>query len=306
MDESKKLYPLRFLPERMQHPWGSATYLLADLGAVDSTALGGWLGGNKLSEVMETYLDRVVGDAAFAYFGTQFPVMVKLLEVEGRTPLRLNPDEETAAQRYDAFGKTALWRVLEAGKDSALYLGFRRDVTAEECYRKCLDGTVGDLLHIVHPKKGATYLIPPGMVYAAKGVKLLEIAESSELSFALCDWEGSGIETQLEEAFDLINFRAYMAPDPLEAKEHVRPLAKTPLFCVNELSLKEALRIDSGENAAFQLYSCLGGAALIRSEEGEQWTLAPGETLLVPAEMDRFFLVPTAEDTLLLETMYEN
>jgi mannose-6-phosphate isomerase len=207
MGQEKKLPPLRFLPQRVERPWGSVEYDVADLGFIDSVASGGWLGGNTLSELMETYLDRIVGDRAFDYFGTQFPVMVKTLDVKGRTSLHVNPDDETAAQRYDAFGKTALWHVLEASEDAELFIGFNRDMDASAFYTRCRSGQVEPVLNRLRPRKGDTFLVRPGTVFAAgAGLKLLEISESSELMFHLHGW-GKTEEDDLEEAFDLIDFR---------------------------------------------------------------------------------------------------
>ena len=293
MGQEKKLPPLRFLSQRVERPWGSVDYDLADLGFIDSVAGSGPLGGNTLSELMETYLDRLVGDAAFEYFGTQFPVMVKTLTVRGRTSLHVNPDDEVAAQRYDAFGKTALWHVVEAGKDARLFLGFRRDVSAEEFYRKCQEGGVEDLLNIVRPKVGENYLIRPGEVHAAQGVKLLEIAESSELWFRLHDWGSLEREIHLEEAFDLISFKAWQRAE------------KTPLFTVNEWALTEAVHVEGGLESSFRLFSCTAGAARLKDGEGNGLSFKAGETILVPADTEAFSLEPAAEGTLLLETLYQ-
>lgn len=286
---------MRFAPKRVERPWGSMDYLLADLGVVDSAVVGGWLGGNTISDVMQTYLDRVVGDAAFDYYGTQFPLMVKILDVKGRSSLHVNPDEQTAAQRYDAFGKTSLWHVLEAGAESKLYLGFRRDVSAEEFYRKCKDGSVEELLNIVRPKAGESYLVHPGLVHAASRVKLLEIAESSECWFRLHDWGSTERKNHLEEAFDLIDFRACESLP-----------SKTELFTVNDLSLEDELTIDPGLSDSFRLFSCVKGSATLINEEGERYPLKAGEVILVPSEHGKISIVPEQGGARILESLYES
>ena len=295
MASEVKLPPMRFAPERVERPWGSMDYLLADLGVVDSAIVGGWLGGNTIGDVMQTYLDRVVGDAAFEYYGTQFPLMVKVLDIKGRTSLHVNPDEETAAQRYDAFGKTALWHVLEADKDSKLYLGFRRDVSAEEFFLRCNNGGVEDLLNIVKPKVGESYLVHPGLVHAASGVKLLEIAESSECWFRLHDWGSTERENHLEEAFDMIDFHATESLG-----------TKTPLFTVNDFTLDSELVIDPGLSDSFRLFTCVKGAAELRDEDGGVYPLKAGELILVPSEHGQISLTPSAGGAHILESLYES
>ena len=304
--EEKKLTPMRFRPERVERKWGVVEYRLADLGYVDSVASDGWLSGNSISDIMQTYLERVAGEIPFEYYGTQFPVMVKWLDVQGRTSLHVNPDDEVAEQRYDAFGKTALWYVVEAGPKAKLYLGFKRDVTAEEFYRKCLDGTVEELLNVVVPKAGEHYLITPGMVHAAADVKLLEVAESSELWFRLHDWGDEDRETHLEEAFDLIDFKAYRMPaaesDPEALTEKI---AVTPQFTVTEIRLKDPVRIDAGNAGSFQLYACVKGAGSVQVEGQKPLRFQAGDAVLVPAEVKRFLLAPEAAGTLLLEASLE-
>ena len=275
------------MPEAQEMPWGTQEYLLADLGFVDSVAVEGWLKGNTLSDIMQTYLERVVGETSFEWYGTQFPVMVKRLQVKGRTSLHINPDDETAEQRYDAFGKTALWYVTEAGPEARLYLGFRRPVGAEEFYRACADGSVEELLYSVAPKAGESYLITPGLVHAAKDVTLLEVAESSELWFRLHDWGAEGRELHLEEAFDLIDFgRYHREPAPSKAI-----LAAEDQFTVGKIALKAPLTSHTGVEDTFLLYLCVKGQASIQTG-GESFGLKAGEVMLVPAECAEFTLAP--------------
>ena len=302
-NENRKLPPLKFLPDTLERPWGTLEYKLADLGAVDSMAAGGWLGGNTLGDIMQTYLERVGGETAFDWYGTQFPVLVKTLHVTGRTSLHVNPDDRTAAQRYDAFGKTALWYVTGTGPDARLFLGFRRDVTPEEFYRKCLDGSVEDLLNVIRPAVGESFLIQPGTVHAAQDVDLVEIAESSELWFRLHEWKESDREIHLEEAFDLIDFRSFLKEDPVPGK-----LARTPQFTVTELRLTDPVRIDAAPEDSFSLYVCVNGDARVQVKEGalvENIPLRKGEVILLPADIQEFLLVPVDRDTVLLEVILE-
>ena len=291
-DQNKKLTPMKFLPDVQQMPWGTVEYKLADLGFVDSMACEGWLKGNTLSDIMQTYLERVVGETAFEWYGTQFPVLVKRLTVKGRSSLHVNPDDETAEQRYDAFGKTALWYVEDAGPDARLYLGFRRPVSAEEFYTACLEGRVERLLYSVRPVPGETYLILPGQVHAAKDVTLLEVAEASELWFRLHDWGSTGRELHLEEAFDLIDLSGKVSAHKGEVE--------TDQFTVHHISLTEALKSHRDQDDTFLLYICLKGAAVLQAD-GENYRLNRGELILVPAETSDFFLIPEERGTLLME-----
>ena len=284
-----KLEPLRFLPDRVDMPWGSAEYVLADLGFVDSLAAEGILGGNSISELMETYLERISGENAFDAYGTQFPVMVKRLDVKGRTSLHVNADDVTALERYDSLGKTALWYVLEADKDSRLYLGFRRDVSAAEFYEKCGTDEVESLLREVKPHPGQVFLIPPGTVHAAKNVKLLEIAEASELWFRLHEWEPSEREIHLEEAFDIIDFHA---AGSLETQFPVN----VPQMRVRKLDITVPSGVESPDGDSFRLYVCLKG-----SLDVDGCKVGEGGAVLVPADVLSWHLTPGADGAEVLE-----
>lgn len=297
---------MRFQPEQVERKWGMVEYRIADLGYIDSVALDGWLGGNSISDIMQTYLERFTGEVPFENYGTQFPVMVKWLDIKGRTSLHVNPDDEAAEQRYDAFGKTALWYVAATGPDAKLYLGFKRDVTATEFYEKCLDGTVEELLNVIKPKVGEHYLVTPGMVHAAQDVRLLEVAESSELWFRLHAWGDTESELHLEEAFDLIDFKTYRMPRPSKGNPEavMEKLAVTPQFTVNEIRLRDAVRV-TDQGGSFRLYACVKGAGAVEVEGMDRLRFKEGDAVLVPAELKDFVLVPTDRDTLVLEALLE-
>ena len=292
-----KLYPLRFTDEKAEAPWGQVSYKIADLGFTDSMVAEGWFGGNTLSELMGTYLERVTGDESFEYYGLQFPVMLKVLKVTGWQPLQVNVGDEAAEERYDSFGKTALWYIQEAGPDARMYLGFNRDVPAGEFYARCQEGTVEEVLNELRPKAGEYVLIKPGTVFAAgPGLTILEIAECSEMSFNIHGWGApdSG-EILLEEAFDLIDFsRLDAGPERLETVER-------PEFKVTRMDLKAPLHIFSEQPGSFALYHCLSGEATVCGEDGVPRNIPDGTPVLVPSEVNDYILAPVREGTVVLE-----
>ena len=311
-EDNRKLYPLRFIDEAEKTSWGRVSYHLADLGFKDSMVDNGWFGGNTLSELMGTYLERVVGDDVFEFYGLQFPVMMKIMEVDGWQPLQMNASDEVAAERYDAYGKTALWYIERADADAEMYLGFSRTVDAEEFYKRCQDGTVREILNEVHPKKGEAYLIKPGTVFAAgPGLKIVEISESSELSFNLHNWGQELPESEellLDEAFDLIDFNEY-APVAATGDK----LAECPEFVVTKLDLKDALHIFSEQPGSFAVYYCVSGEMSLQipvekddgTKKVEDYELKAGHSILVPSELNDFIIAPVERQTAVLETLVE-
>lgn len=321
MEEEKKLYPFQLVPieESVDEVWH-----LADLGWPDSMVRNGWLSTNTLSEIMEMYMDRVVGEGVFAAYGRQFPVLIKTLKGEWRTPLLVHPDDEIAAQRFDFLGKAKLWYVRSVRPGAKLYLGFRRDVSATEFYEACRTDSAEGLLRVVEPKPGDHYFIAPGTVHAAgEGVEIVEIAESSPLDFRIWDWgrkpEGEvdpfDAELTLEAAFDFIDFHASAAPSPYAeptAEGAVR-LTDNPEFIASRIDLGAPLHILCERFGSFVAYFCLQGEASVQvsatAPNGEKtmdnYVISAAQTLLVPAEVEDFYLVPRAEGTQLLEVVVE-
>ena len=324
MEEEKKLYPFKFIPID-ENP--RENVLLADLGYQDSLVREGWLAANSISEIMDMYMDRVVGEHVFAWYGRQFPVMVKVLDGSARTPLLVSPDDETAAQRLDFLGKAKLWHVDSVQPGGRIYLGFKEDTSAEAFYYACRDNSVQDMLYSVEPKEGDCFFIYPGLVHAAgKGVRITEIAESSPLDFRLSDWgasdqDGDDIELDefdaaltLEAAFDFIDYRKYRPALHDHAHSHdggiSTHLTDCEEFSVTKLNLTDAMHIYSSKLDCFVLYICTKGEASLQVIFDEEigpvnYTVKAGECILVPAEVPDFFLVPVAKGTSLLEVTVE-
>ena len=341
MEEIKKLYPLGFLPIGETFGWGgnelaerydkkfvvsddqgnerrlekgvnvAESLEIADLGYRDSQVKEGWLAGNSISEIMDMYLDRVVGENVFEYYGRQFPVGVKFIDARARIPLMVNPDDETAAQRYDFLGKAKLWYVVDAKPESRIFLGFAKEADVQEFYAGCPDGSVEKMLNVIHPKKGDSFIIEPGTVHAAEGVLLLEVSEASPLDFCLSGWGKEVPEDEFDsslslvEALDFIDYKAYRAPENSDGK-----LVRRREFTVTELNLKDPLHIIGEEAGSFAIYTCISGEASVQvpgeNKSMDSFILPSGGTILVPAEVDDFYLAPRQSGTVLIETMVDH
>ena len=304
---------------------------LADMGFIDSVVSNGWLAGNTFGEIMETYIERIAGEDVFQHYGRQFPVLVKFLDIHGSTSVQVNPDDEVAEQRYDALGKCKLWYVMEAAPEAVIYTGFTKDIPAMELYERCMDGSITEVMNAVHPRKGDSLLIRPGTVHSAGGGLLIaEIQESSDLTFRLYD-QGRENDPQtarpmhLVEAFDFIDMGRYDGSDyrkgPLwddrshggcreEGRQVTEELASVPQFTVSEMEVREPLKISSGHSGSFLIYVCVDGEAVIQvpSRDGhpDECRIRKGETVLVPADLQDFFIIPTERETRLLEVMMEH
>lgn len=367
----KKLYPLKFVPIPSRRPWGGnalvkdlgkhfvecdedgnetvlgedvligESWELADMGIEDSVVENGWLAGNTISELMETYLERIVGENVYNYYGRQFPLLIKFLDINDKLSVQVHPDDEVGAERYDSLGKTEIWYVMDAKPGAKVYAGFNREVSAQEFYDRCHNGTVEEIMNVIYPKAGDAIFVTPGTVHAADGgILIAEIQESSDMTFRLYDWgrefnPATARKLHLEEAIDLIDYNAFdqglyrkgplwgeeASAEPChkgECEEHthdegkvVETLVECPQFNVSKLTLTDPLHIYTEKFESFIIYICIDGSASIQvpgvNEKGEEcmqsYDFAKGETILVPAEMPDFYLVPKDKSTVLLEAV---
>ena len=307
MEQEKKLYPLRFCALEDKYSWGSEEFKLADLGYRDSLIHDGWLAGNSIGEVMDMYMDRVVGENVFEFWGRQFPVTVKLINVKGKMPLRVHPTDEFAAERYDFLGKEKLWYILRAGKDASLMLGFRKDTNASELYSACADNSVESLLNVVAPHAGQCFRIAPGVVHAAGGeLQILEISESSPLDFCLCSWGQELSEDEFdpalspEDALEFVSYGKFQADAPAKGST----IVDIPQFKAELIKLDNVLRVKGENFDSFTVYVCLKGAANVRLEilgQSVDYGLNAGEAILIPAECEDFVLMPMEKGAELLD-----
>jgi len=339
MEDIKKLYPLKFLPIAETFDWGgeqmhirysksfvvaddkgnekklpkgvpvAESHELADLGYRDSQVREGWLAGNSISELMDTYLDRLVGEDPFAHFGRQFPVGVKFIDATGRIPLMVCPDDNTARSRYDFLGKTKLWYVVDAKEGAQLFIGFKQDISSSDFYSACISGDMEKHLNVITPHKGDSFIITPGEVHsAAGGVLLLEVSQASPLDFCLTGWGKELPEGEFDpalnfiEALDFVNLRKHLAPArPSSPAE----LANLQQFKVSRIELKDPAHIFGAQYGCFLFYSCVEGEFSVRiggeNEEREDYIVRSGESVLLPAEVEDFYLLPRTMGTTLLE-----
>ena len=291
---------------------------IADMGTEDSPVKDGFLAGNTISELMETYMERLVGEDVFDWYGTRFPLLIKFLDIEGKLSVQVHPDDEIGAERYDSLGKKEIWYILDAEPDAKVYMGFKQDTSATEFYNACKAGTADTLLNVIRPKKGDAILINPGTVHAAEGgIRVCEIQESSDLTFRLYDWgrennPATARKMHLEEAIDLINYKKYNPEDYIPAKQGAADgtsaelLADCPQFTVHKLVLDTGMQVSAEDADNFIVYCCIEGEVSLQMacEDGavRETRLCKGDTVLVPAECPDYVLSPLEKGSVLIES----
>ena len=141
-----------------------------------------------------------------------FPLLIKLIDSNDSLSIQVHPSDDYALKYENSLGKEEMRIILDSNPNSYLYLGLNKDLTKEEFLNSVNNNTLLDNLNKVYVKKDDIFLVKPGTIHAiGKGITLLEIQESSFLTYRIYDFNrvdknGKKRELHLTKALDVINF----------------------------------------------------------------------------------------------------
>lgn len=327
------LYPIRFTPLLKERIWGGKTLLANakqgkakkidaslpygeswELSAVkgdESVVANGFLKRNNIEEIIEVYMGNLIGDKVYDKYGLTFPLLIKSLDCHDVLSVQVHPDDELAAERHDSYGKTEMWYVVDAEPEAFIYIGFnRKDITREEYIAAINEGRLPELLNRVEVKAGDTFFIPAGTIHAlGKGVVVLEIQQTSDITYRVYDWErvdedGRPRELHTALAVDAIDF----ASDKERCIMHYNAKKNAPTemvrcdyFTTNIIELEGSAERELESLDSFVLYICAEGEADVCMGDNKEH-LEAFDLVMIPAEADSVKLSGNAK---LLEVYIE-
>lgn len=307
------LYPLKFKPRLKERIWGGQKLLAKKSARVDkskpygeswdiscvkgdlSVAANGMLKGNNLQELIEVYMGDLVGDKIYEKFGLEFPLLIKTLDCNDVLSVQVHPDDALAEERHNSFGKTEMWFVTACEPGASIYIGFSDpEITREKYLDAVSGGYLPSLLNKVEVKAGDAFFIPAGMVHAlGKGVEVVEIQQTSDITYRIYDWDRVGADGKPRElhtalAVDAIDFgrkpEECIKKCSAVAGESVE-VASCEYFTTNLLTVDGRVEKDYARLDSFVIYMCIGGEMQLETEGGTE-TLKDGDTVLIPAELN--------------------
>lgn len=315
-----ELYPLKFETVLKEKVWGGEALVTRynktsngslcngeswEISAVaenQSVVSNGFLAGNNLEELIEVYMGDITGDSVYEKFGNEFPLLIKLIEAREDLSVQVHPGNELAKERHNAYGKTEMWYILESEKGSTIYSGFVKGVTKEKYEKAVKDGTIADLLNKEEANSGDVFFTPAGRVHAiGAGIVLLEIQQTSDITYRIFDWNRKNTgkekrELHTELAVDAINFNStnsekIISNPSLNVTEN---LVNCEFFNTSLLRFDKNVRKEYYQNDSFVIYFCIEGEFSINWNEYCE-NVKKGETILIPAMIKEFSLVPIVE-----------
>ena len=223
----------------------------------------------------------------------EFPLLVKLIDATNSLSVQVHPDDEYAMRVEGEYGKNEMWYILDAEPNASLYVGFKENITPEECKERIANGTLTDVLNEVPVKKGDVIFIKAGTVHAIReGILILEIQQSSNCTYRLYDYNrvdqnGNKRPLHIEKALENMDLTTYdYSLEPAGEKEEgkgytKRLLGQCKYFNITLIEVLEHAEIPL-DDTSFSSIVFLSGKGRI-STELQSSDFAAGDSYFVPA-----------------------
>lgn len=321
------LYPLKFKHIYKEKIWGGQK-IKNELGRNDipfekcgecweisavqgdiSIVENGHLAGNSLQEVIEIYMDELLGSKVYEKFGVEFPLLIKLLDTTDDLSVQVHPNDELAKERHNAYGKTEMWYVMDAEKDAKMYIGFNEQLDRDRYMEAVLCGEIVKKLNIETVEEGDVFFIPAGRIHTlGKNLLVAEIQQTSDITYRIDDWgrlgnDGKPREMHIDLSLDAMSFdipESYKTNYEMKEDSPVN-IGECDYFITNIIALTKTYEANYEHLDSFVIYMCVEGEVEIKLTDGTLEYLNRGETALIPACLKNITLNPMSKSAKILE-----
>ncbi|MGB5203124.1 MAG: type I phosphomannose isomerase catalytic subunit [Eudoraea sp.] len=308
------LYPLKFYPILKERLWGGTklgrllgkelesdligeSWELSGVTGDVSIVANGSFKGTTLTDLINRFPEEILGKSVLERFGKEFPILIKFIDAQKDLSIQLHPNDELARKRHNSFGKTEMWYIMDADKDSELIIGFEEDISKETYVESLKNDTLTDLLNYENVKEGDAYFISAGKIHAiGAGVLIAEIQQTSDQTYRVYDYNRKDAQGNLRELHTELSIDAisYVRQNDFKVSYQQdtnvsNPMVNCPYFRTNFISLNKNVRFDVSDRDSFTIYMCLDGDVKIANDFGSI-SIKKGETVLVPAITSQILL----------------
>lgn len=317
------LYPFKFRAQLFHKIWGGHSiekwydyvpadyenvgeaWVMSDVEKYPTEVSNGAHSGDSLQDLLEVYMDELVGEKVYDVFGNHFPLLLKFIDATDDLSIQVHPDDDYALENENSLGKTEMWYVLPSKGDAAIYLGWNQQMNVSLIHAAIADGTLSEYLREYKVHEGDVAYIPAGTVHAMRRNTIVaEIQENSDITYRLYDYnrignDGKKRPLKLDKALQVMDFNpdneASYAPT-MPRIDGVVNLKKTPYFTANLLSPTRPVQRDYALLDSFVAYMCVEGqcevTALDCETEDKSVSMRMGEAVLIPATLNDILITP--------------
>lgn len=263
--------------------------------------LNGALKGTPFIDVIKENPIKVLGTSLAD--NESFPLLVKIITANDNLSVQVHPNDEYAKKSENyIYGKTEMWYILHAPKDSYLIIGLKDGVTKEVFKKAIEEGKTEKYLEKVYIKKGDVINIIEGLVHAiTKGVVLAEVQQNSDITYRVYDYNRMGLDGKprqlhVEKALDVIDFDGRIKKETQKGlavkKDNNNVLTyyiSNEYFTIIEYDIHTMIE-DCSDNEKFFIFTCVEGSCTIDSEN-YSLQLNYGDSVFIPAALGEFTIV---------------
>jgi len=257
-----------------------------------SRVSGGKYGGVSLGVLLSRLGKNSLGWKSQAF--DRFPLLVKFIDAHLNLSIQVHPGDDYALMVENEYGKNEMWYVMDCAENSYIYLGFNRNVSADEVRARIEDDTLPEVLNKIHVKKGDTFYIPAGTVHAiGEGILICEVQQNSNATYRLYDYgrkdrDGKTRALHIDKALDVLNMNKILSFDYAPDKEECfatytrQLLCECKYFSVEKYSAHGecVIYLDTSSFAGVVIISGSGTISIL--EKSERFNI--GDTFFIPAQ----------------------
>ena len=303
----RKLQPYKGLEESVE-TIGESWEVSAVPTSVSVISNGIWK-GRDLNSLIQEFPNEILGKAVNEKYHGKLPLLVKFIDAEKDLSIQVHPNDEMALRKHGKMGKSEMWYVIDADTDSHLYLGFNRNISLEEYYRRIEDGSIIEVLADHKVKPGDVFYIPAGCVHAlCGGIMVAEVQQSSDVTYRIFDYNRPGLdgkprELHTELAAEALNFHVGNNRINYDRKDNSAvKLIDYPDFSVSLMDLTKPIHRNMLNYDSFVISMCMDGDCVIRERgTGKETTLKKGSSVLIPASIADYDIISLFGKSRLLE-----
>ena len=326
-----KLYPMLLEPNLHTKVWGSnhlttwkglpeqdhigESWEVSAVAESPSVIANGTWAGYRLTDVIKKMPEAILGKAVAKQHNSQLPILVKFIDTNDDLSVQVHPDNAMAKRVHNLLGKTEMWYVISAEPGSAIYAGFKEELTPEEYARKVADGTILDSIAKHEAHAGDVFYLPAGRIHAiTKGVLLAEVQQTSDLTYRIYDYGRLGLDGKPRElhtdlAAQALDYKVYKEYRNAykDTEDAANPCLDTEHFSVRVVSLKNPIQRNMVNYDSFVIITCMQGACTIRIRSTrDEVQLREGFSCLIPAAIAHYDILPNTDEAKLLESYINN
>jgi mannose-6-phosphate isomerase len=307
-----KLYPVKFRPIAFRRVWGGHRlkewfgvqdqepvgeyWVLSGHPRAVSVAENGELAGKTLVELTERFPEEYLGASPQG----RFPLLVKFLEAQAPLSVQLHPPDEYARRVEGDFGKTEAWYVLDHQPGARVVYGHSFQ-DREEFERAVREKRVEEFLRYREIVKDALVFVPAQTLHALlEGTLLIEIQQTSDVTYRVYDWERVDRELHVEKAAEVLTFGEKAIPVQADTERLVRvcgegvrveQLVACEHFVLEKVELERSrVELSLGRAGNPDVLVVADGEGWLMADGGERLLLKRGDTVLVPSSVGAYRL----------------